>query len=162
MNKLTIPAILVATVMVAGAFAFMPVEQASTVHTTTALGSVEVLELTDAAPAAADTYTVACDGDAVVLGITLLAAAEGADAGDEDITITAGGEAVAAIDDVDAGQNRVQQALDVAVDITAIGLDGGDDLVFTLAGTFAGDEDPTIKISLIRAGSTTCTFTETT
>ena len=34
MNKLTIPAILVATVMVAGVFAFMPVEQASTVHTT--------------------------------------------------------------------------------------------------------------------------------
>jgi len=34
MNKITIPAILVATVMVAGAFAFMPVEQASTVHTT--------------------------------------------------------------------------------------------------------------------------------
>ena len=32
MNKLTIPAILVATVMVAGIFAFMPVEQASTVH----------------------------------------------------------------------------------------------------------------------------------
>jgi len=34
MNKLAIPAILVATVMVAGAFTFMPVEQASTVHTT--------------------------------------------------------------------------------------------------------------------------------
>ena len=34
MNKLTIPAILVATVMVAGAFAFMPVQQATTVHTT--------------------------------------------------------------------------------------------------------------------------------
>ena len=34
MNKLTIPAILVATVMVAGIFAFMPVEQATTVHTT--------------------------------------------------------------------------------------------------------------------------------
>jgi len=34
MNKLTIPAILVATVMVAGIFAFMPVEQASTVHDT--------------------------------------------------------------------------------------------------------------------------------
>jgi len=33
MNKLTIPAILVATVMVAGIFAFMPVQQASTVHT---------------------------------------------------------------------------------------------------------------------------------
>jgi len=34
MNKLIIPAILVATVMVAGIFAFMPVEQATTVHTT--------------------------------------------------------------------------------------------------------------------------------
>ena len=32
MNKLAIPAILVATVMVAGMFAFIPVEQASTVH----------------------------------------------------------------------------------------------------------------------------------
>ena len=37
MNKLTIPAILAATVMVAGIFAFMPVEQASTVHTTSTL-----------------------------------------------------------------------------------------------------------------------------
>jgi len=34
MNKLTIPTILAATVMVAGIFAFIPVEQASTVHTT--------------------------------------------------------------------------------------------------------------------------------
>jgi len=33
LNKIVIPAILVATVMVAGMFAFMPVEQASTVHT---------------------------------------------------------------------------------------------------------------------------------
>jgi len=32
MNKLAIPTILLATVMVAGIFAFMPVEQASTVH----------------------------------------------------------------------------------------------------------------------------------
>jgi len=34
MNKLVIPAILVATVMVAGIFAFMPVEQAVTIHDT--------------------------------------------------------------------------------------------------------------------------------
>jgi len=34
MNKFTIPTILLATVMVAGMFAFMPVEQANTVHTT--------------------------------------------------------------------------------------------------------------------------------
>jgi len=34
MNKLIIPTILTATVLVAGIFAFMPVQQASTVHTT--------------------------------------------------------------------------------------------------------------------------------
>ncbi len=33
MNKLTIPSILAATVLIAGIFAFMPVEKASTVHT---------------------------------------------------------------------------------------------------------------------------------
>ena len=44
MNKLTIPTILVATVMVAGIFAFMPVQQATTVHTTI-LASVEHLNV---------------------------------------------------------------------------------------------------------------------
>ena len=33
MNKLTIPSILAATVLIAGIFAFMPVEKANTVHT---------------------------------------------------------------------------------------------------------------------------------
>jgi len=36
MNKIIIPSILVATVLIAGAFALMPVEKASTVHTTIA------------------------------------------------------------------------------------------------------------------------------
>ena len=40
MNKLAIPAILVATVMVAGAFALMPVEQATAVHTTIGVQNV--------------------------------------------------------------------------------------------------------------------------
>jgi len=39
MNKFAIPTILVATVMVAGMFAFMPVEQASTVHGTISGGT---------------------------------------------------------------------------------------------------------------------------
>jgi len=41
MNKLTIPTILAATVMIAGIFAFMPIEQASTVHTTIVLAGFE-------------------------------------------------------------------------------------------------------------------------
>ena len=41
MNKITIPALLLGVVMIAGAFAFMPVQEASTVHTgaTTILGT---------------------------------------------------------------------------------------------------------------------------
>ena len=38
MNKLMIPAILAATLMVAGIFAFMPVQRAQTVHTSIAAG----------------------------------------------------------------------------------------------------------------------------
>ena len=47
MNKLTIPTILAATVMVAGIFAFMPVEQASTVHTTLATAADNTVLTTD-------------------------------------------------------------------------------------------------------------------
>jgi len=47
-NKLTIPTILVATVMIAGIFAFMPVDEAKAVHTTiqgTQFTLVDVLSL---------------------------------------------------------------------------------------------------------------------
>jgi len=49
MNKILIPALLVATVMVAGMFAFAPVEQASTVHTTIQASqhSIETILLED-------------------------------------------------------------------------------------------------------------------
>jgi len=46
MNKLTIPAILAATVMVAGIFAFMPVEQASTVHTSGTITTTSTADIT--------------------------------------------------------------------------------------------------------------------
>ena len=54
MNRLTIPAILVATVMVAGIFAFMPVQQASTVHTS---GTITLASDADIAAILVDTGT---------------------------------------------------------------------------------------------------------
>jgi len=48
MKKLAIPAILAATVMVAGMFAFMPIEQASTVHTTVTANTNELIEIASA------------------------------------------------------------------------------------------------------------------
>ena len=86
MNKLAIPGILAATVLIAGIFAFMPVEKASTVHL--GLGdkmddlqtdvsdiktNVDLIKtnakyfraevLTDEDPGVADTYMLTCDKD---------------------------------------------------------------------------------------------------
>ncbi len=62
MNNLVIPAILLATVMVAGMFAFMPVYQASTVHTTIVndLQKLQVSAITNFAPTGdpPDTVTI--------------------------------------------------------------------------------------------------------
>ena len=55
-RKLTIPAILAATLLVAGIFAFMPVEQASTVHTTI-INNLQTQAIT------AGPFTVDAEGD---------------------------------------------------------------------------------------------------
>ena len=72
MNKLTIPAILVATVMVAGIFAFMPVQQASTVHTTgaTTLGANSITNaiIADNAIGATEIADVAIDAATFAAG----------------------------------------------------------------------------------------------
>jgi len=67
MNKLMIPVILVATVMVAGAFAFMPVEQATTVHTTI-LGTNVAIDVVDEV-VGDNTATTAFDFDLNLAGI---------------------------------------------------------------------------------------------
>ena len=74
MNKLTIPTILVATVMVAGIFAFIPVEQASTVHTTAAGSSTDLLALTTTPlnAAATDTNTWTINSPFCVISISYI------------------------------------------------------------------------------------------
>ena len=46
MNRLVIPSILAATVLVAGMFAFMPVDKASTVHTTIQAATTDLTSVT--------------------------------------------------------------------------------------------------------------------
>jgi len=77
MNKLAIPAILAATVMVAGMFAFMPVEQASTVHTTVIddlQADIMVLQKISADAAGLDiddgeVFTVDCNVPFTIVGL---------------------------------------------------------------------------------------------
>lgn len=84
MTNLTIPAILVAIVMVAGAFALMPVEEASTVHTTlqAAQGSLFSVTVTDTlgAGAAIRDFTLDCTTDCIITGILAQNTASGATA----------------------------------------------------------------------------------
>jgi len=160
MNKLTIPAILVATVMVAGIFAFMPVEQASTVHTTSALATIEVLTLTDAdVTEQTDVYTLACTGDALVsiVNVQQLPANDGTT---PDLTVqfgttTSGAAGLTAPLDGDA-------AISLAV-ITDVAVETGESLTMTIGGTIEGDDgDLDIFAVVTRAGGTVCTLTETT
>ena len=59
MNKLLIPTILVATIMIAGVFAFNPVEKASTVHTT--IGTSSMLTTTMTLPQNGDDILLVID-----------------------------------------------------------------------------------------------------
>jgi len=140
MNKLTIPTILVATVMVAGIFAFMPVQQASTVHTSAAFteNSIKYITLTDvctAAGAAAtecDNITVDVPTGAVyeivsIRATAVFAAAETLDYGPCDANTVQTG--------ADLGANTGGAGTIIAVDVTtsatpivSIGI-AGDDIV---------------------------------
>ena len=90
MNKLTIPTILVATVMVAGIFAFIPVEKATTVHTTAVIPFLQPQLFIDVETDlnAADVFTLDCDAAYTVVGITaeILGTVT-----NEDLTVAIGG-----------------------------------------------------------------------
>ena len=60
MNKLTIPALLLGIVMTAGAFAVMPVEEASTVHANLQETSTNYVTETATAAANNDDFTITC------------------------------------------------------------------------------------------------------
>ena len=86
MNKLTIPAILAATVMVAGIFAFMPVEQASTVHTTLNLAQASVSG--EDAVGTGGTFDIVADSNTVKDGAVCVAITqETTNGGNEALTV---------------------------------------------------------------------------
>ena len=103
MNKLTIPVILVATVMIAGAFAFMPVEQASTVHTTANLITTTIGA--DDAVGTGGTFDIIADSAVIKSGVLCIEVTqETTDGNNEALTVeisTDGAETVILIADLD-------------------------------------------------------------
>jgi len=154
MNKIIIPSILVATILVAGIFAFMPIEQASSVHTTIqgTQQNLVALELTDADQDAGDLYTIDCTTDYIVLGIAVnVVGTQTTDA--NDLTVSAGGEDVGVAFDFATvpGQELIG---------TAIAALAADNVVLT-AGTETdtNDEITVVKVAVLTSNDGTCTLT---
>ena len=146
MKKIVIPTILAATILVAGMFAMMPVQKASTIHSSGAGNSV--LELTDANVNAADVYTVNCTVDTVVQGVYATLAGT---ITDEDLILAAGGENLGATTVFAAagGQSLLPSLVGVAA---------ADTLTITAgAMTDAGDETAVVKVAVSGGGA--CTLT---
>ncbi|MFY3740050.1 MAG: hypothetical protein HMLIMOIP_000475 [Candidatus Nitrosomirales archaeon] len=145
MKKIVIPTILAATILVAGMFAMMPVQKASTVHS--GLAGVTVIELVDADNDVGDVYTLNCAGDAIITGINVFGAGS---VTDNDLTLAAGGEDATAAIVLAAGVNVVWN--------NNVGIDAAETATLTSgAETDGGDESLTIKITAL--GGPACTLT---
>ena len=181
MNKLTIPSILAATVLIAGIFAFMPVEKASTVHSslgikidgvdtkvTGLIGDVDtkvmalqnnasvmrILGLTDDTQEGDDEYTLDCTTDYTIIGIATNMT--GVTEMETDL-ITINGENVPVdFSGSTTGDNRV--ILDTG-NIVAL---ADDDVVLT--ADVVGDTDTVteIRVSVLATNAGMCTLLETT
>ena len=154
MNKITIPALLLGVVMIAGAFAFMPVQEASTVHTTSAttLGAdaITAAKIADDAIIAANLATGALTADAfaadAIVAATLATGALTADAFAGD-AIVAATIATGAIDSsaLGAGAINVASVADNSIDAGALAANAVIEIQTKRIDTvsFAAGVDPT-------------------
>ena len=132
MNKLFIPTILVVVVLVAGIFAFMPVEKASTVHTT-----IQGTQLNEAGAVIADMFSTDLTGAG---SITITSAG-----GDFLVFCqTSNGVGAGTITIADDGNGGATNVFDIPINAT-------------LAIQWAGDAGDTVTISSSVATDGLCT-----
>jgi len=161
-NKLTIPVILVATVLIAGIFAFMPVEKAQTVHDILLASGVQFRTLSDTCTSTGTTndclITISSDKDYLVWDISVDMSAW--DAGDtvqvEDFAI-GGVNFLEAVDTnirtyngdqtIDLKTFEVQRCL-LTCDQDGIPAQGGTDITFELDITALDEAPESIPITV--------------
>ena len=187
MIKYAIPAILVATVMVAGMFAFIPVEQASTVHTTIQGSQAQMQQGEDdtdrisGGAAEASTVTIGTNNNTpfIVHSIIVCGTSDDGtgDDGDDEIDLTGGitvdgdlltdtaGDPLADIAILADGDNTDTGCID-ALEAWANGNAGiigntiasnGADMVFTVTFGDAVDQLDSVKVIAFVDGSSTLT-----
>jgi len=151
-----IPAILAATVMVAGMFAFMPVEQASTVHTTIQASTTQIsVQTSQKTAGTGEDFTITCPTGSA--GCRILEVylddddlAGGRDADVDVINVVRGGENVqlaadvdnAVVDDVTVLLNGLSGVAMAADDTITIPITGtSDDYTLTVIAETEGDSE---------------------
>ena len=172
MNKLTIPSILAATVLIAGIFAFMPVEKASTVHTglgntltsiQTQVGELEAdvglgtnlktLVVDDDDLAAGDMYMLECNKEYTVIGI--MANVAGTLETTDGLVVSLEGVTLDTATGFDTTQ--VQSLHENNIPLPA----NGEVVLTATEGTDDGDEETDVMISVLTSNNATCEFEET-
>ena len=171
MNKLAIPAILTATIMVAGMFAFMPVQQANTVHTGIVTDAGKSFRVSQAGAlgvaGGVSTYTLTCTEACIVDNISAWATA----GDDTDITFIVNANSMVdvlkvaltapadnAIGDLNVGADisnevnvltTIQSRAPAAVDQltpTIISVGAGGTVVVTVNNSTDGDGDAAVTV----------------
>jgi len=162
MNKLMIPAILVATVMVAGMFAFIPVEQASTVHTTGTTQGTSSVTTTGAFATAGDlVFTCGADSACVIQEIYLNSDGTAASVLST-LTLNNGGtgflQLATTVDDIVAVAATTINIVEDAngMDGTPIVIPAGDSLAIAAADGVNGD----VTVTTVSSGVVTVSFAD--
>jgi len=168
MNKIAIPALLVATIMVAGIFAFAPVEQASTVHTTTSSGLITEVEtsiILDDGSANTHTITYTFNDDSIVYSMQIeLGTTEITDNFDVDV-ITVNGVALnedTGFSDPGADTDIDQQWLrQVATESVPLAIQSGNTITIEIQedDTTNGATDETLTVTFVYASNFGATIT---
>jgi len=138
MNKLMIPAILAATVLVAGIFAFMPVEQASTVHTTIQASTTHLVDTTVEATASGDNFLITCPAtsDGCIIN-EIYVDNENADVADVDLMVLKLNDQDNLTLAVDGDNGNVaQNGAQAVIGASGLAIGAGDAVCLDMTGTF--------------------------
>jgi len=160
LNKIVIPAILSVIVLIAGIFAFMPIDKAATVHTTIQANTdqTQVVQFTIADAVGNGVGTIDCSTNTWILEALTWDVSGAAFGGDETATIAVGGLTVGTATTTQA-QATLGDLLST-LEITSLPIIAGDTVVVTIVEGGA-DNTETITITAtitVNGGAAACTI----
>ena len=161
MMKYTIPTILTSIVLVAGIFAFMPIDEAITVHTTIQSSTTKIVSSTSASTAADDRdITITCPAGSdgcQILEVFITTTGDNTVLVNVDVNI--GGTAVANLIDINPDDNVAAGTVGNVTELGGFAMASGDSVTLDAAGGGAGDRYTVTVIGIIEGDQTDFEFT---